>query len=66
MPEYRYEVDYAVDHAALARAAYRTAYVTVQADNAVDAELAAAQMVGHRGIPTATRRVKEDRHARDD
>lgn len=56
---YRFEVEYAVDHDALARAEYQRSFVTVEAENETEAELAAAQMVGHRGIPTATRRVED-------
>lgn len=55
---FQFIVEYAIDHEAMAAAQYRTAYVTIAADNAVEASLLAAQMVGAtHGIPTATQEV---------
>ncbi len=57
MNKYTYEVDYAVDHEAMQRGEFQTSKVKVEAHNEAEANLLAAQMVGHRGIPVATRHV---------
>ena len=51
---YIYEVEYAEDHQAMAESRYRTAFVSVQAESEPEANLIAASMVGHLGIPTRT------------
>jgi len=55
---YYYDVSYAVDHEAMQRGDYKISRVIVQAPDETTANLHAAQMVGHRGIPTATKLVR--------